>query len=182
MVVALSISSVQGWIADHDVGRVCDDGVVLAAGQRLDKGVLVLGGVGEIVLDGEQSVLVVAEPQGVAGEHVDAEAGGVLERAASGGVERGDGEPEPRDGDGERVEVDAPDRVQGLLHALSGAQAGGFGVPAGEDATERAEQEVSGAAGGVDELEAVEWAVVQGGGEGAVEDELFDELGVCSRA
>ena len=54
-------------------------------------------------------------------------------------------------------------------------QARGVPVPAVEQAVERAEQEVAGAAGGVDQLEAFERAFVQRWFQGAVEDELLDE-------
>ena len=48
-------------------------------------------------------------------------------------------------------------------------------VPAVEQAVEGAEQEVAGAAGGVDELEAFEGPLFEGWFEGAVEDEFLDE-------
>ena len=48
-------------------------------------------------------------------------------------------------------------------------------VPAVQQAVEGAEQEVAGPAGGVDELEAFEGALLQRGFEGPVEDELLDE-------
>ena len=90
-------------------------------------------------------------------------------------LERGDGEAEAGDGDGERVEVDAVDRVERRLYAGLGFQAGGVPVPPVEESVEGAEQEVTGPAGGVDELEAFEGPFFQRWFEGAVEDELFDE-------
>jgi len=65
--------------------------------------------------------------------------------------------------------------VQCLLHHRLLLQAGGFPLPPVEQAVEGAEQEVAGAAGGVDHAEALERALVQGGLQGAVEDELLHE-------
>jgi hypothetical protein len=62
VVVPLAVPGVEGLVLDGDVGRVGDDGVVLAAGQGGDELLLVFGGVGEVVLDRDEGVLVVAEP------------------------------------------------------------------------------------------------------------------------
>ena len=90
-------------------------------------------------------------------------------------LQRGDGQPEPGDGDGERVEVDAVDRVQRLLDPGLELQAGRVLVPAVEQPVERAEQEVARAAGRVDQPEALERPIVQRRFQRPVEDELLDE-------
>ena len=67
------------------------------------------------------------------------------------------------------------DRVERRLHAGLDFQARGVPVPAVEQAAERAEQEVAGPAGRVDQPEAFEGPLFQRWFEGAVEDELLDE-------
>ena len=57
-------------------------------------------------------------------------------------LQRGDSEPEPGDGHGERVEVDAVDRVERRLYPGLGFQAWGVPVPLVEEPVEGAEQEV----------------------------------------
>ena len=82
----------------------------------------------------------------------------------------GDGEPEAGDGDSEGVQVDAVDRVKGLLHPGLGFHARCVPVPPVEQAVEGAEQEVSRPARRVDQLEAFEGpvlpALVRGCGRG----------------
>ena len=71
-------------------------------------------------------------------------------------LQRGDGEAEAGDRDGERVEVDAVDRVERRLHAGLELPGRGVPVPPVEQPVEGAEQEVAGPAGRVDQLEAFE--------------------------
>ena len=90
-------------------------------------------------------------------------------------AERGDRQPEAGDRDGERVEVDAVDRVERGLDAGPDLDVRRVLVPALQQSVEGAQQEVPGPAGGVDELEAFEGAFLQRGFQGLVEDELLDE-------
>ena len=90
-------------------------------------------------------------------------------------AERGDRQPEPGDGDGERVEVDAMDRIEGRLNAGPDLKIRRVLVPAVQQPVKSAQQEVPGTAGRVDELEAFERPFLQRGFEGLVEDELLDE-------
>ncbi len=85
----------------------------------------------------------VAVEQGVADREVVGGRGGVLEPVDASGPQRGDGEAEPRDGDGERVEVDPADRVKGPLLPLAGIEARCRGMPLVQEPVERAEEEGS---------------------------------------
>ena len=131
--------------------------------------------IGGAVAHAGQDVGVGAVDEGVADGQVEGERWGGLQRREAGRLEGGDGQAEAGDGDGEGVEVDAVDRVEGGLDAGLEFQAGGVAVPAVEQTVEGAEQEVAGAAGGVDEPEAFERTFFQRWFEGAVEDELLDE-------
>ena len=91
------------------------------------------------------------------------------------GLERDNGEPEPRDSNGKQVEVHPVHAVQGLLHSGLGVHPGGLLVPAVEQAGEHAEQEVSRPAGRVDPLEPLQRPIVQGRFHRPVQDELLDE-------
>ena len=175
-----AVDLVEGLVLDGDVGRVADDDVVAAFFQHGQEERAVLGGVGEghegaAVAHAGQDVGVGAVDEGVADGQVEGERRGGLQRRKARGLERGDGEPEAGDRDGERVEVDAVDRVERRLDAGLDFQAGRVPVPAVEQAVEGAEQEVAGPAGRVDELEAFQGPLLQRWFEGAVEDELLDE-------
>ena len=114
--------------------------------------------------------------QAVAGGDVDSEVGGLLEPLDAGGPQRRHQQAEAGDRRRERVDVHAVDSVQGALdqHPLGRARLAGEPFP--QQPREGAEQEVAGAAGGVDEADAGEAELVERGGQGAVQDELLDEL------
>ena len=67
------------------------------------------------------------------------------------------------------------DRVERPLHTLTGVDGGGLHLPGREESVERAEQEVAGAAGRVDELQPFEPHLLHRRGQRAVEDELLHE-------
>ena len=92
------------------------------------------------------------------------------------GLERGDQQPEAGDGDGVGVEVHAEDLIQGALGQRAGVGAGLVRHPQLEQPPKGPEQEMAGAAGGVDEAHLAETELFDGRGEGAVEDEFLDEL------
>ena len=80
--------------------------------------------------------------QRVPDSQVERERGSLLQRSQAGGLQRGEGEPESGDGHGERVQVHAVDRVQGLLDTGLGFHVGCVPVPAVQQSGERAKQEV----------------------------------------
>jgi hypothetical protein len=92
--------------------------------------------------------------QRVADSDVDGEVGTDGEAVVADGAHGGEKKAEAGDGGGERVLVHAVDRGHGLEDKLVGVGGGGLGFPGGQEALEGAEEEVAGAAGGVDDAEA----------------------------
>ena len=150
------------------------------------QGVEVLGqeGVSEFLAAGEllrpaaKVELVEAAPvqQAVAGDDMDLESGGIPEPFDTARAECGDEQAEAGDRRRERVDVHAADSVQGALDQHSFGRVRLAAEPFAQQPREGAEQEVAGAAGGVDEAEAGEAELVERRGQGAVQDELLDEL------
>ena len=75
-----------------------------------------------------------------------------------------------------RIDVDTVDTVEGALNQDPLGRTGFPVEPCAQQPRKGAQQEVTGAASGIDEADAGEAEFVQGGSEGAVQDELLDEL------
>ena len=150
------------------------------------QGVEVLGqeGVSEFLAAGEllrpaaKVQLAEAAPvqQAVAGDDVDLEGGGVPEPFDTTRPQRRHQQAEAGDRRCERVDVHTADSVQSALDQHPFGRARLAAEPFAQQPREGAEQEVAGAAGGIDEAEAGEAELVKRRGQGAVQDELLDEL------
>ena len=191
---ARAVELADGAVLHGDVGRIADDGVVLLAEDAVEgldvlDLVVVLEFVAEGVLAVVEHRLALAEvgvalvieagavEEGIARGDMDAEGGGVFEFGGAAGAEGGEEEAEAGDGDDVGVQVHAEDLIEGVLGDDAGGFAGQGFIPEGEEAGKGAEEEVAGAAGGIDEADGAEAEGFDGWGEGAVEDELFDEDG-----
>ena len=182
---ALPVLRVERLVLRRDVGRVADHHVVAAAEDRPQRrGVLgavdvtqgVVFGI-EVLLAGAGRSGTWAVEQGVAGRHVDLERGCVGEPVHAGRTEGGDAQAEAGYRDRERVQVDPRHLIENTTRPLARVGTGLVLRPEGIEALESTEQEVSRAAGGVDQAHVAEAELLDGGIERAVEDELLHELG-----
>jgi len=115
--------------------------------------------------------------QGIAHCEIELKGGGVAEFFdIAAGLERGNEEAEAGYADGEGIEVDAVNGIEGILGEDAGVGPRFFLQPEGEESLERAEEKVTGAAGGIDEADFPEAEGLDGGSEGAVENELLDKV------
>ena len=92
-------------------------------------------------------------------------------------LKRGNDQAEARDRDGERVEIDAVDGTECTLRQLGQWHAGLSVLPGGEQPLERADQEVTATARGIDELHGGQPVLGERRREGAIEDERLDKDG-----
>jgi hypothetical protein len=192
-IVALPIEIVERLVLDGDVRRVADDGVVLLAEDAVEfLGVLDLEVVGGFVFEGrvvaaEHVVLgddvgfslgIEAGPvdEGIAGGEVHLEVRGAAELANAAVAPGGEQQPEAGDGGGEGIDVHAVNAGQREHGAFLVAKIRAFLFPQREQAPEAAEQEVPGAAGGIDHPHDLEAEGVDRRIERAVENELLDEV------
>ena len=189
---ARAVELADGAVLHGDVGRIADDGVVLLpedAVEGLDVLDLVvvlefvaedfLGVEGALRAGGEALARAEAPPvqEGIAGGDVDFEIVGIAQPGDAGDAQGGEEQAEAGDGDDVWVQVHAEDLIERVLGDDAGHFARQGFIPQGEEPRKAAEQEVAGAAGGIDHPHFAEAEGLDGRGEGAVEDELLDEDG-----
>ncbi len=180
---AFPVRLVQRRIFRRDVRRIPDHCVISPA-QQPPQLLLVLNLID--VLQGilaDQSLLVAPGSwpwpvqQGIARSHADAKGGRVPQARDVGGPQGRQQQPEARDGCGEKVQIYTAHRVQRPLHQFAGVGAGLAVLPALEDPGKGVEEEVTGTAGRIDEPHHLVPKLGQRWIQGAIEDELLDEIG-----
>jgi hypothetical protein len=149
--VAVSINPIESLILHRNIGRVRNNGMILLAQNTMEfftvlDLVKVLRLIREhIFVSGKQFLplfpfkLAKSSPmqQGISHSQVKLEGGGVAEFfdiAAS--LERGDEEAEARDADGEGIEIDAVNGIEGVLGEDAGIGPRFFLQPEGEETLE----------------------------------------------
>ena len=108
---------------------------------------------------------------------MDLERGCVGEAVHVGRTEGGDAQTEAGYRDRERVQVDPRHLIENAARPVARVRAGLVLRPEAIEPLESTEQEMSRAAGGVDEAHVAETELLDGGLERAVEDELLHEPG-----
>ena len=187
------VSRIQRRILDHDVGRVAHHRVVLAAQNALHIGQvfagvgmgqatfgMALGHIEQVVrLDARLPRQTKALPmqQAVANGDVNREIRCIVESVHITGLQGSHQQSETRDGHGKGVQVHARHGIQRLLRHVAPVAVGLRARPFIHHAVKATEQKVTRAAGGVDQAHHLVAKCADGGGQRAVEDEFFDELG-----
>ena len=172
-------------ILRRDVGRVADDGVILAPQQPIQlRCVLVdvmmlhlsaepLGHARHVVLDEEMR----AVKQAVAHREGKRKIRRGGKTCLIAGTQRGQQQAEPGDLHGEGVQVDAGHAVQRALRQGLGRGVGINALPLRQQAGETAQQEMPGAAGRVDHSHPLDAELPDRRIQGAREDPVLDEVG-----